>query len=248
MRNFYFFTFRLGLPLIFIQLLVSPVHAQHPATRSPMSIWIEEFFRSEAVRSEERGELQTTLLAEGFRRSGSDVDLDFEYGVTGRLQLSVELPYGIRSATQSEVPSSWSTVSLGAQYQFIKSSHPFAFTTGLAASIPVSGRGEFASEPEVIAARQFGNTQVHASLLADLAKDSREYEYNLSSVMNLHSAWFPTVEWNGRRTDRGRNIFYVTPGIYHHFLHRVEAGIAISGGSHFGVVGKITWEAGGDKD
>lgn len=212
-----------------------------------MPTWIEEFFRSEAVRSEDKGELQSTIDAESFHRNGTDAELEFEYGVTNRLQFSAELPYGVRSDTQSEVPLSWSTVNLGAEYQFVRSSHPFALAAGLAADLPTTARSEFALEPDVLAAKRFGNTQLHASFIADLATDSREYEYNLASVTNLHSAWFPTLEFSGRRTDAG-NTFYLTPGIYRHLRHRIEAGVAVSAGSYFGIVGKITWEVGGDKD
>jgi len=37
-----------------------------------MPNFIEEFFLAEAVRSEARGELQSTLGAEAFRHNGSD--------------------------------------------------------------------------------------------------------------------------------------------------------------------------------
>lgn len=246
MRIFRYFT---PSPLVLaVALLASPVRAQQPANHLPMSTWIEEFFRSEAVRSEDKGELQSTLEAEGFRKNGADAELDFEYGVSDRLQLNAELPFGILSAAQSEVPPSWSSVNVGIVYQFVRSTHPFALSAGLGASLATSRRGEFAWEPEVLAAKQLGPMQLHASFLADLAKDSREYEYNLASVTNLHSGWFPTLEFNARRTDTGTNLFYLTPGIYRHFPHRIEAGVALSAGSYFGVVGKVTWEVGGDKD
>jgi hypothetical protein len=236
------------MPFLNAMPAISQTAERSSTSNAPMPTYIEEFFRSEAVRSEEKGELQSTLEAEGFRKNGVDADIDFEYGLTNRLQLNAELPYGIHSSGQSEVPLRWSTVNLGAEYQFVRSSHPFALTAGFAVNIPVANRGEFAWEPEILAAKQLGNTQLHASFLAGLGKDSQEYEYNLASVTNLHSAWFPTLEFNGRRTDAGANLYYLTPGIYRHFRHRVEAGAAVSGGSHSGVVGKITWEAGGDKD
>jgi hypothetical protein len=213
----------------------------------PMPEYIEDFFLSEAVRSEDKNELQSTLSAESFRRNGTDADLEFEYGLTNRLQLSTELPYGIQSSVQSEVPASWSIVSLGVQYQFLRSSHPFAFTAGLATDLPVTSRGEFALEPGLLAAKQFHFTQIHASFEADLANEERDYSYNLASVTNLHCAWFPTLEFNGRSTDLG-SAFYFTPGIYRHLPHRVEAGLAVPMGSHPGIVGKLTWEVGGDKD
>lgn len=232
--------------------VLSPVSAfsQAPAKQSQgsMPTYVEELFRSEAVRNEEKGELQTTLATEAFRKNGADAQLEFEYGLTQRWQLSAEVPYGFRTATQAEEPFGWSTVSVGTEYQLVRSSHPFALTAGLGVNLPINSRGEFAWEPELLAAKQLGRVQLHASFLAELANDSHEYEYNIASVINLHTTWFPTLEFNGRRTDSGANLFYLTSGIYRHFHHRMEAGAAVSAGSHLGIVGKITWEIGGDKD
>ena len=211
-----------------------------------MPTWIEEFFHSEAVRSQEKGEWQSTLDAEVFRKSGTDAELGFEYGLNDRLQLNAELPYGFRSNVESEAPLSWSTVSVGAKYQLLRSSRPFAMTAGFGADLPATARGEFSWDPEILVAKQLRDIQLHGNLIADIAKDSREYEYNVASVCDLHSAWFPTLELNERRKSKGKNIFLLTPGIYRHFHRHIEAGVAISAGTDWGFTGKITWEVGGD--
>jgi hypothetical protein len=233
--------------LVFGNAVVSMYVTAQPARNAPMPTYIEEFFRSEAVRSEEKGELQSTLGVEGFRRNGGDAVLEFEYGLTDRLQFSAELPYGFRSTEQAEVPVSWSTVNIGAEYQFVRSSRPMALTAGLAADLPAASRGKFAWEPEILVAKQLSATQLHAGFVADLSSDTREYDYSLASVTNLHSRWFPTLEFNGHHGESG-NTFYLTPGIYRHLQHRMEAGFAASAGSYFGIVGKVTWEIGGDRD
>ena len=73
-----------------------------------LPVYIEEFFLSEAVRSERKGELQFTVDGMVSRGQGSaagkSAGLDFEYGITRRLQLGVEAPYGIQSTASSEVP------------------------------------------------------------------------------------------------------------------------------------------------
>jgi hypothetical protein len=208
---------------------------------------IEEFFLSEAVRSENRGELQTTVGSDVFPKFGSDVNLSFEYGMTDKLQFSTELPYGIAATQQAMVPLSWSTVGVGTLYQFSRSSRTLAFSAGVEAELPVSSRGELEWEPELLAAKMFGPTQVHVSFIAGLSDDEREYAYNAATVTDLHSKWFPTLEFSGRNNKFG-NQFYVTPGIYRHFAHRLEAGAAVATGSHFGVLFKLTWERGGDDD
>jgi hypothetical protein len=77
-------------------------------------------------------------------------------------------------------------------------------------------------------------------------------QYNLASVYPVRKRWFPTLEFNGRRLD-AKNAFYLTPGLYRHFSHRLEIGMGVPTGvggvaGRIGVVGKMTWEIGGDKD
>jgi hypothetical protein len=212
-----------------------------------MPNFIEEFFLAEAVRSEARGELQSTLGAEAFRHNGSDAYLEFEYGITNRLQLSTELPYGLAATPTSLEPTNFSSIGLGGQYQIIRSSQPFALSVGLSAGVPVTARADFDWEPEVLVAKQFHSTQLHASFIADLGEDGHAYTYNLASVTNLHNNWLPTLEFSARQLPVG-NQFYIAPGIYRHLPHRLEAGVAAATGSHLGALFKVTWEVGGDDD
>ncbi len=224
--------------------------AQLPApavVRPPMPNFIEEFFLAEAVRSEDRGELQSTLGAEAFRGNGSDTYLEFEYGITKRLQLSTELPFGFVGTPASLAPTSFSSIELGGQYQIIRSSQPFALSVGLSAGVPVTARGDFDWQPEVLIAKQFHSTQLHASFIADLGEDGHAYTYNLASVTNLHNNWLPTLEFSDRQLPTG-NQFYVVPGIYRHLPHRLEVGAAAATGSDLGALFKVTWEIGGDDD
>ena len=72
-----------------------------PTAQDVLPVYIEEFFLSEAVRSEEHGELQLTVngmasLGRGSAADGKSAGLDIEYGVTRRLQFG---SIGIRSYT-----------------------------------------------------------------------------------------------------------------------------------------------------
>ena len=219
-----------------------------------MPEYVEEFFLSEAVRSEERGELQLTLdgTTSGGRGSAADgksVDLDMEYGITQRLQLGIEIPYGIESTASSELPVSWSTMNAGVLYQFIRSSHPFALSAGIGVNLPVTFRGNASLEPELLAAKEFGKLQIHTSIIPELSNEEKSLAYNAATVRPLGQSIRPTLEFSGRRNG-GVNSFYVTPGMYEHLADRLEIGVGVpfgTGGksSSVGLVVKMTWEIGG---
>jgi hypothetical protein len=222
-----------------------------------LPVYIEEFFLSEAVRSEEHGELQFTLDEMSFRGKGSaadgkSADLDIEYGITRRLQLGMEVPYGIQSTASSELPVSWSTMNVSLLYQFIRSNHPFALSGSTGVNVPLTSRGEIAFEPEVLIAKAFGKLQIHTSVIPELSDDDKSLEYNVAAVRPFAHHMIPTLEFNGRR-NKGLNSFYVTPGIYKHLPHRMEIGVGVPAGvsnhsSPIGVVVKMTLEFGGDDD
>ena len=205
-----------------------------------LPVYIEEFFLSEAVRSEEHGELQWTVDSMAFRGKGSAADgqsaeLDIEYGITRRLQAGMETPYGIQSTAASELPVSWSTLS-----------------AAMGVNLPSTARGSTSYEPEVMAAKGFGKLQIHTSFIPELGGDDKSLEYNVASLRPFAHHLIPTLEFNGRRNS-GVNSFYVTPGIYKHLPHRLEIGAAVPAGlrrfsSPVGVVVKMTWEIGGDDD
>jgi len=223
----------------------------------PLPEYIEEFFLSEAVRSEERTELQLTVDSAAFRgrggsMDGDSADLDIEYGLTDRLQLGFEAPYGINSTLTSETPVSWSAAEISILYQFIRGNHPFALSGAMGVEAPLTGRGDLSYEPELLIAKAFGRLQIHTSVIPEWGGDDTSLEYNVAADRPLTHHWTPTLEFNGRR-DAGMNSFYVTPGIYKHLPHRFEAGIGVpvGAGPHsnpVGVIFKMTWEMGGDKD
>ena len=238
--------------------------AQSPAPQPGSSVhndalpvYIEEFFLSEAVRSEERGELQATVDSRFFRGQGSAydgkaADLTLEYGITRRLQASLEMPYGIGATPFSETPVSWSVVSPGVLYQFILSNHPFALSAAFNASIPVNDRAEASYEPELMIAKGFGKLQIHTSLAPEFSEDESSLAYNVAAVRPLSRHWIPTLEFNGARSGGG-NSLYLTPGLYTHLPHRLEVGAAIPAGlggrsNPAGFIFKMTWEVGGDDD
>jgi len=217
-----------------------------------MQTYVEEFFLSDAVRNEDKGELQFTFSTDSRQGLGSNVALQVEYGVTRRLQFNLDLPYGFSASENSEVAAAWSTTGLGLQYQIIRSDSPFALSVGTAFGIPMKANANWSLEPTVLAAKTFKKFQVHASLVAEVEQWKPSFQYNVASVCPVRRRWFPTLEFNGRRLE-GKNAFYLTPGLYRHFDHRLEIGIGVPAGlggvaSHVGLVGKINWELGGDSE
>jgi hypothetical protein len=225
--------------------------------RDVLPVYIEEFFLSEAVRSEEHGELQLTLdgmasRGKGSAADGRSADLDIEYGITRRLQFGMEMPYGIQSTATSELPVSWSTLNASLLYQFIRGNHPFALSGAMEVNLPLSSRGSVSYEPDVLIAKGFGKLQIHTSFIPELSDDDTSLAYNVAALRPFAHHLIPTLEFNGRRNS-AVNSFYLTPGIYKHLPHRLEMGAAIPAGlnrfsSPVGVVFKMTWEIGGDDD
>jgi hypothetical protein len=235
----------------------APVTPAQPAANGPLPEYIEEFFLSEAVRSEDRNELQLTLDGMAFKGRGSAMDgksagFDMEYGITSRLQFGCEGPYGIQSTPTSETPVSWSTADLSLLYQFIRGNHPFALSGVMGFNAPLTSRGELSYEPEILIAKAFGTLQIHTSVIPELGGGETSLEYNVAAVHPFVHHWVPTLEFNGRR-NAGVNAFYVTPGMYKRLPHRFEMGAGVPAGmgrysSPFGVVFKMTLELGGDGD
>ena len=221
-------------------------------SKPPLPEYIQEFFLADAVRCQERGELQITSGVDSRKQVGTSTWLKMEYGITDRLQLGFDLPYGMTEEENSEGSAAWSTASLGLEYQIIRSDSPFALSAGMAFGVPLKSRGKVEFEPMILAAKTLRRLQIHASFLTDIAERKPSFQYNLASVYTNLRRWFPTLEFNGRRLS-GKDAFYLTPGLYRRFEHRLEVGIGIPSGlggtaDRVGIVGKLNWEIGGDHE
>lgn len=219
--------------------------------KAPIPEYIQEFFLSEAVRSQEKGELQVTFGVDSRQNIGTNAAVQLEYGLTDRLQVSFEMPYGVTSDKDAEIPARWSSTTVGLLYQFIRSDRPFALSAGMGFALPIRSRDHVAYQPTLLVAKTFRKLQIHASFLSDIEQRNSSFEYNVAGVYPLTRRWFPTFEFNGRRLD-GKNAFYLTPGLYRHFKHRLETGIGIPVGvggiaGSLGVVAKMNWELGGEQ-
>ena len=110
-------------------------------TRTAMPEYIQEFFLSDAVRCQEKGEMQFTVATQS--------------------KHAVEIPYGIvAQRDQEEIVPGWSSVNVGFLYQLIRSDRPFALSAGMAIDLPLHAQGDLGYEPAILFARSFRKLQV----------------------------------------------------------------------------------------
>jgi hypothetical protein len=203
------------------------------------------------VRSQEKGELQVTIAVDSRQSMGTNLFMKFQFGLIGRLQLSAEVPYGKDDEDMLSHATSWNLPKLGFEYQIIRGREPFSLAAGIALEPPFGSIRKTEWEPTVMAARALGRLQVHVSVSSTIQAEHRSFEFDVASVYPVHRIWFPTLEFTGKQV-RGIQGFYLTPGWYRHFKHRLEFGIgdplAIGGRSpRFGIVTKLNWEIGGNR-
>ena len=146
-----------------------------------------EFFLGQSVQTQPQGSLQ--MIVGGSHERGSDaqgsqrfseITARAEYGVTDRLQLQAALPYQI-----DDRPGSYTSqdnvgnVQVGATYSLLRADDPISMSAGMDVQIPVGhqanlnrmdvrGSDQTLYKPQLIVARDFGPTQVHANAQAEL--------------------------------------------------------------------------------
>jgi len=137
-------------------------------SKPPLPEYIQDFFLSDAVRNQERGEFQLTVGLDARHAVGSNTTLKMEYGVTERLQVGLDLPYGMSEEENWENSSRLHRVNFGIQYQVIKSNSPFALSAGIDSGIPISSEEGTEFQRTILAAKSFCSLQIHASAAAIL--------------------------------------------------------------------------------
>ncbi|HET7462461.1 MAG TPA: hypothetical protein VFJ82_14505 [Longimicrobium sp.] len=201
-------TLRLPLALFALFVVRAPLAAQ-----AELPQLAQELFVAETVYPQERGEVQLTAFtpvsdAEHPRLLG-------EYGITGRLQLSLVTPALGSDVTGEE--NAWEAAVL---YALLPEASPVAVSVEMEVSLAEDQAAHW--EPALIAARGFGPVQLHGSVRTELDDPGDEVTGALAALIDA-GRLTPTLEavWDAAGDD------LLVAGLFVHPTEHVEAGIGV---------------------
>lgn len=216
-------------------------HVSVSAQTMPSDVLIEEFFISERVNVEPKGETQVTFAFDYRKPNTYYAPLIVEYGITDRLQVEAQLPIKSRvsAASPSNVGADRGDFSFGLLYAFAPSIRKGALTAGVEIEIPKDKEniaGEVEREgvrvaPTVIFGKQIGKGQIQTGASFAFGK-RHEFSYGLAGVYPWRR-WRGTLEFNGS-IESEQQPFFITPGAIRKFGEHLELGVAVP----FGVSGR----------
>ena len=212
---------------------------------------LQEFFISETVFAQEKKELQATVRPAYWKNkqfSSVQIPLLLEYGFTNRLQVEVTVPFQLHSSGEEQQKYERTNFEAGVLYNILKSNKPFALSAGLeidwsnAKSQKDNGELEdgIGWEPFLTLARQFGRTQVHANLVAEIRDKETEFTYAFATATSF-GKWLATVEINA--TFQNNKTTSVIPGVIWKGMDDAEFGLGISKSKNeWGILLMATYE------
>lgn len=224
-----------------------------------------EFMMGQTVQTQGQGSLQMIVGGSHERASQSqgsqrfsEISARAEYGVTDRLQLQAELPYQIDDRPGSFTSqNNIGNVEVGATYSLLRADDPISLSAAMDVQIPVGRQASLQQgdsrasdqtiyKPQLIVARDFGPTQVHANAQAELGTDMRGLNYNIGAALPVGGI-VPSVELNARTMDEQRPQFYATPGLSYSFSDRAQLGVGVPLGlndqsTDVGVMAKLSFQ------
>ncbi len=158
---------------------------------------LQEFFIAQPVYPQHKNEIQFTTKPTYWKIQGAEITnfpFQVEYGLTNRLQIELELPYGSSHAITGERLRGMGNAEIGFLFNILKGTNPFAMSLAMEVGLPTEKRikgferRKVAWEPSLIVANQIGRAQVHASFGAELVRGESAFNYNLASVYPF-GAW-----------------------------------------------------------
>jgi len=214
--------------------------------------YIQEFFIGETVFPQEKHEIQFTLKPIFARRVEERqlyIPFEVEYGLSDRLQASLEVPYLFSFPSDRRTKRGMGDAELSLMYSILKNSRTFSLSAG--ASLPFHTAGdEFKEDDEVIfecfalIGHQMDNVQVHGNFVTEFTRGDIVFNYGVSSVFNF-GRFNATLEIGGTKEDE--RIFNVSPGLIWNHFEGFEFGMAIHKSltpstRDWGLMGMITRE------
>src|SRR6266404_2566150 len=132
----------------------------------PMPVLPEELAITRSIDVQDEDEFQTSLSARHLRlphERSTTVRAEFEYGVTDRVQATVELPYGVRDPAGESSVNGLEGLELGFRYALLDfRTRPLALDVGLTLGLPTGSRrkalgaGDVSLEPTFTLSRWLG--------------------------------------------------------------------------------------------
>jgi hypothetical protein len=217
---------------------------------------IEEFFMGQTAYTQPQGSLQLTLggMVE-LGDNGADLTSMLargEYGITNNFEVHAAVPVAMtqQSSTagttgQSSIDPTFERVELGASYAVSPMNNPIALTAALDVDVPIanSETSDVLIKPGIIGAYDFGPTEFHADVQAELNGAAQGLNFNAGIAHSL-GEFVPTLEFNSRATEGLRPQMYATPGLYYNFSNRTELGVGVPIGlndvSETGIMAKLS--------
>jgi hypothetical protein len=187
---------------------------QQPARGEPLPQLAQELFLAELVYPQERGEVQLTL--DSRVEDGTHTRALAEYGVTDRLQLSLNTPVLERGAGGGEED----VYEAGVLYALLPSARPFSLSASLEASFARGAAPQW--EPALIAARGWGRVQLHGTVAGELDGEDQALWGALAGLVDLGRAT-PTLEL----VRSAEHEDYVVPGLFVHPRESAEIGAGV---------------------
>src|SRR6266571_3986140 len=224
-----------------------------------MPVLPEELAITRSIDVQDEDEFQTSLSARHLRlphERSTTVRAELEYGVTDRVQATVELPYGVRDPAGEPSVNGLGDLELGFRYALLDfRTRPLALDVGLTLGLPTGswrktlGAGDVSLEPNFTLSRWLGrmNGQLsfswRRSRIGGRAKDELEYDV---ALLYPWREWFLTFEGAGD-TQASQTAYYAVPELVWKPAEHLELLVAVPVGltgaaADYGVIAGITVE------
>ena len=219
---------------------------------------IEEFFLGQTSYAQPQGSFQLSvggaveMGSGGFDMTG--LQARGEYGITNNFEVHATLPVTMSQrtsqsgSTEPSLDPSFERIEVGALYALTPMNNPIALSAAVDVEVPIaSTSSDVIVKPSLIGAYDFGPTELHADVQAELGGAARGLNFNAGLAHSL-GEFVPTLELNARATEGSRPQMYATPGLYYNFSNRTEFGVGVPIGlndiSETGIVAKLNFAFG----
>jgi hypothetical protein len=238
---------------------------------------LEELFMTETVYPQDKREIQITVGSQFSKSSGRKLfqtPMSIEYGLTDKLQISLEWAPTNRLKIDGETFRGLSDMEVGLKYSWMNiGKSNFHIATGFDLGVPSGsvkkelGEGAMEYEPYVVVAKDFPHlsrlqlfSQFGFSVAQPVrfAADDDDDEKSVSKGIEWNNGFFVAYKQTAFATELNwekngeESTLYLTPGIVWSLPRDLELGLGVPIGmtksaDSFRVIVKLSYEFGGSK-